>query len=245
MDERWTQEALAVAGRIQTGMVEIDAKLREPWWKPYLVDVPPGRVGKAEVRRFTVTEMGAFVHNLREANHGRRRGIPVGEFTELRVDGRLWMSDTPAELGDMDAFRVAVRPGSRVLLHGLGLGCTVLMAFRCGAVRVTVIELDADVLALVGPHWKARYGDALDLRLGDAHTWRPGRGERWNVVWHDIWPDISGDHVPEMRRLRRRFARRADWQGVWCEREMRREARRAARDEADYKRLVGILGGRL
>lgn len=202
-----------------------------PWWERLKVDVPEGVHGRAKVERFTVDQQGATFHQLRCLINGfGARGILPGTYTRLSAGGVLWMSDTPAEIRDhlgalgrvQDSFRAGCAP--RVLLHGLGLGVVLRGAFEYGAAHVTVVERDPDVLALVGPHWKERYGDRLALIEGDALTWCPPRGQRWDVVWHDIWPTICGDNLRDMHRLHRRFGRRAGWQGSWCRREC--EARR-------------------
>jgi len=190
--------------------------MAEKWWKQYLVDVPPGKLNGVEVCPMEVTKEGASLHNLREVVHGSDRVIVPGMFTALYVQGDLWMSDTPTELVDLEDFRHAIKPGHTVLIHGLGLGCAVKMAFEHGAELVKVIEINPDIIELVGSHWKKRYGGRLEIVQGDALTWRPVKGAHWNVVWHDIWPGISKENVPEMKRLHRRFTRRADWQGSWC-----------------------------
>lgn len=190
--------------------------MTEKWWKQYLVDVPAGKLRNVAVCPMEVTETGASLHNLREAIHGSDRVIVPGIFTALFVHGELWMSDTPSELVDLNDLRGAIFPGCTILINGLGLGCALKMAFEQGAEFVKVIEVNPDIIELVGSHWKKKYGDRLNIIQGDAFTWRPSRGERWNVVWHDIWQGISSDNVAEIKKLHKRFARRADWQGSWC-----------------------------
>lgn len=209
--------------------------MTEQWWYQFLVDVPAGKVGRAEVNKLVIKEQDTQLHNLREAIHGSHRVIYPGEFTELRVNGHLWMSDTPAELRDLDDFRLSIHPGSTVLLHGLGLGCALHMAFVRGAENVTVVEKDTDVIALVGAHWKDRYGSRLTIIEGDALTWKPPKSAHWNVVWHDIWPDICSDNIHQMMILHRRFGRRSDWQGSWCYRECKRLHRINTKENREYK----------
>ncbi len=109
------------------------------------------------------------------------------------------------------------------LVTGLGLGIVVnAMLLKPGVERVTVLEIDPDIIGLVGSHYRAKFGDRLELIEADALTWKPPRGARYAAVWHDIWPAICADYLPEIRTLKVRYARRCDWQGVWAEDEMRR-----------------------
>jgi hypothetical protein len=78
------------------------------------VAVPEGTSGSVEVRRFVVPERST--EHLRLSMRGR--GCPPGEYTKLLRNGRLWMSDTPAEWYDHRAVgaatscnSAAVRPG--------------------------------------------------------------------------------------------------------------------------------------
>jgi spermidine synthase len=100
-----------------------------------------------------------------------------------------------------------------VLIHGLGLGCAVRMALQAGAERVTVIELDQDVIDHVAPHLN---DERVTIYQGDALTRRWPVGSTWTVVWHDIWDTICGENLPEMHRLHRSFGGRSLWQGSWA-----------------------------
>jgi len=70
----------------------------------------------------------------------------------------------------------------------------------------------------------------LVIKLDDCFTWKPPKGERWNVVWHDVWDTICTDNLPEMSKMHRRFGRRCDWQGSWCRERLLFERRREQRD---------------
>lgn len=184
------------------------------------VDVPEGELNGWRIRRFTVTDDDAALHNLRVP---ASRGISPGTYTQLSRSGIPIMSDTPAEVADHRTFiRTARTMGGRVLIHGLGLGLCVqgVLGDIPGqppslVTHVLVIEQSPDVMALVAPHYRARFGERFEVRQGNAYTWKPQRGEVWSCVWHDVWTDLCLDNLADMTRLHRRFARRCAWQDSW------------------------------
>jgi len=188
--------------------------------KDWRVAVPEGARGPWRVERFVVDEQGASFHNIGVMfTPGMcRRTITPGTYTRLMRGRTVVMSDTESEQHD-HAF-VYYRAAGRVLIHGLGLGMFLGAVLRKPEVtHVTVVEIDADVIALVGPHYEAMAkaeGKALEIIHADALTWVPPKGARWDVVWHDIWDNICADNLPSMQRLHRRYGRRAVWQGSWA-----------------------------
>jgi len=108
--------------------------------------------------------------------------LPAGDYTVLLVDGEYSMCDAPFTLRNYVPFLDAAH--GDVLLTGLGLGCLVRGLLARPAVRsVTVLELHADVIALVGPR---HLHPALDLIHADALTWAPPPGRRFDVAMLDI-----------------------------------------------------------
>lgn len=182
--------------------------MREHW----KVDVPEGRSGPWVVERFTVSDTDSQWSFIT----GRGRGVPAGDYTKLKRDGSfdVTMSDTPDEYSD---HREAIRMASgHVLLNGLGLGCVLqCMAEKPEVTKITVIERSEDVIALVAPHYQAKYGDKIEIIQADALEYKPPKGVRYGVVWHDIWDNMCEDNLPQMHTLHRKYGRRADWQGSW------------------------------
>lgn len=164
------------------------------------------------VDRFTIEKSDAF-------SLFRQRGLRPGTYTRLRVDGRLWMSDTPAEKSDhYEAVRSAQ---GHCLVTGLGLGMVAnAMAQKNEVSEITVIEICQRVIAAITPHLHEK----ISVIEANALDWRPPAGELYGAVWHDIWPNICADNLPEMTRLKRRFSRRATWQGCWAQNLCRRAA---------------------
>lgn len=201
--------------------------------------------GTAALQRFTVSEADAQFEKMRRILTGR--GVPAGTYTELRVNGRLWMSDTPDEMSDHLPFLwQAERTGAqRLLINGLGLGMVARAAAVLPAVtHIDVCDINPDVVALVGPHlqrWGVDHGCTINLVVGDAHEpaklYRPGT--RWDLIWSDIWQNICGDNWESMKTMRRRYARRVTPysdrpHGLWSESLTRRALEHSRRQEKLY-----------
>lgn len=210
--------------------------MREPYWKKFQVSLPEKQVGPwaIEVLELTEKELGPFGGvSLEEFVRGR--SIPPGTYRRLCHHGSVWMSDTPAEIMDHSPAFSAMKmvEAESVLITGLGLGMVVQAAIQHSTVQqVTVVELDPQVIELVGVHYEqlaVLHGVELRLVEADALRWKPPVGETFDVVWHDIWPTICSDNLSEMGTLHRKYGRRSKWQGSWrrahCERMRREEAR--------------------
>jgi len=194
------------------------------------VRVPEGVCGDWAVSHFTITDKtpGALYYAL----HGRP--IPPGTYTRLTKGGtgreNVVMSDTPAEMKDhCEVLRRLRRaaPGTRVLMHGLGLGIVLGAALREANIEhIDVVEIAPEVIALVGPTYT---GDGrVIIHEGDAFTYEWPKDQRWSIVWHDIWNNLCIDNLEEMGKLHRRFGRRCDWQGSWGKEFLVAERRRAS-----------------
>lgn len=182
------------------------------------VQIPEGKRGPWSVQRFSVSEREAKMSQLQAIMHGRGY-VPPGTYTQLLHERRgIVMSDTPDEMRDHRGFVYQAK--GQVLINGLGLGMALAAILKKPEVKgVTVIEIDPDVIALVGP---AFVGDRVAIINADAFLFQPPKGERYNVAWHDIWDDICGDNLAQMTTLKRKYGRRVDWQGCWCEYQTRR-----------------------
>jgi hypothetical protein len=187
-----------------------------------LVTVPEGKSGKWSVVRFTVSEEDAKFTRLQAAIGGRARDyVPEGTYTKLCNEGGVVMSDTPSER--REHYPIVFEAKGHVLMSGLGIGMALQACLLKPVVEsVTVIEIEADVIALVAPHYQAMFGDRFKLVHADVREWKPAKGIKYQAVWHDIWSDICSDNWPDMVRIKRRFQHYAEWQGCWCEAETKR-----------------------
>jgi hypothetical protein len=182
------------------------------------VQISEGTLGKWSVMRFSVSEDQAKFTALRAAMKGRVY-VPPGTYTRLECKGRgTVMSDTPDEMRD-HGYAVHAAHG-HVLLNGLGIGMVLTNILKKKYVTaVTVVEIDADVIALVGPNYT---DPRVTIIHESAFEYAPPKGTRYGAVWHDIWDTICGDNIPQMTKLKRKYGRRADWQGCWCEHDCKR-----------------------
>jgi len=115
----------------------------------------------------------------------------------------------------------ALKRGGEILVTGLGLGLVaeaILRTPESNVTRVTIVEQSADVIQLVGPFLKNRYGARMEIVEGNAFSWQNPTGRNFTVGWHDIWPDpFMPGIADEMRRLADRYSPWCDWQGFWPE----------------------------
>ena len=186
-----------------------------------VVRVPEGERGPWRVEQFTLAAEHRPLNPFSFSSGGRGY-IPAGTYTQLLRKGSVVMSDTPDEIRDLRDLLYHAK--GRVLLNGLGLGVALQGCLNKPEVEhVDVVEVDADVVALVAPHYE---GPRVSVHQGDALTFPWPKGTRWNVVWHDIWDGICADNLEVMHRLHRRYGRRCDWQGSWCRWQCEDQARR-------------------
>jgi spermidine synthase len=171
-----------------------------------LARVPPGKLGSAEVVHDTPSE----VARIRAMIQGLPLLLP--RYARLLVDGRVVMTDAEFERDTSAPVVGRVRKGDSVLVAGLGLGL-VLDPILGKARSVTVVEKNADVIALVGPSFPA-----AGIVRADIFEWLPPPRTKFDVAYFDIWPDIDPDDAKEARALERRFReylKPGGWAGSW------------------------------
>ena len=179
----------------------------------YRSSVPEGKSGIWEVKKFEVEKDLCLLRMMRDG-----RGTVPGMYTRLSRNGKVIMSDTDAEFGDLYHFLRLVK--GRVLIHGLGLGIALQGALLKDVTHVDVVEQSEDVIKLVAPHFT---DERVNIIQGDCFEHKWNRETKWDIVWHDIWDDLCGDNLPEMSTLKRKFGRRCEWQGCWGEEVIRRD----------------------
>lgn len=119
-------------------------------------------------------------------------GVPV--LTGPTTDGQAtWMSIVPVELESQE-IGIAAAHGHTVVM-GMGMGwCAANVALNPAVDRVTVVERDPDVLALLAElgildQLPAVARDKIAIVQADAFDWRPdGVIDSLQI---DIWPDIT------------------------------------------------------
>ncbi len=176
--------------------------------------VPDGKRGPWTIDRFSLTEKQACMYNL---GHMRTPEIWLAAGTYARLchrDRGVVMSNTPMEVRtNLEAYR---RATGRVLVNGLGLGMLLEgILSKPDVTYVRVIEVDAQVIRLVAPHFAS--DPRVEVIHANALEYRPAKGERFDYAWHDIWDSIGEDNLPVMAALGRRYNKRvAAAQGFWA-----------------------------
>ena len=121
--------------------------------------------------------------------------------------GREWMTVTPNEVATMAPALAQVR--GRVAVMGLGLGYFAFMASEKDDVReVTVIERDADVIALFERHLLPQFAHREKVRLvhADAFDFAQAGLGGFDCAFVDLWHDVS-DGAPMYLRMKALEAR--------------------------------------
>lgn len=181
-------------------------------------DIPEGRSGDWTLERFSVKEDPSYDPEQDDRPHFAKRR--PGTYTLLRRGDTQFMTDLFDEWWTQRiVLDEARKRGGRLLISGLGLGMILESVFKASDITVegiTVLELSPDVISLVAPHLKARYGDQLEIVQADVFTWTPPAGAKYSVIWHDIWPSPY-DVEDEMAMLAERYKPWGDWIGFWPE----------------------------
>ncbi len=184
----------------------------------YLCEVPQGSSGPWLLERFQVEGDRASTPTSAETpSCGHRR---PGTYSRLKRGDTVFMTDLYDEwFTQKIAIDQALRRGGHALIGGLGLGLILDSIFRATASpveRITVLEQSTDVIALIAPHFRARYPDRLEIVQADVFTWTPPAGFRYSVIWHDIWPNPQADEtVADMALLEARYGPFGDWVACW------------------------------
>jgi len=188
------------------------------------VNIPAGKRETAYIDQIVITENEVHFANIHLIiNNQGYRAVAPGTYTRLVADGKLQMTDTPAE--KMDHAYVVKQATGSCLLMGLGIGMVAsAMARKPEVTDITVIERNPDVIDLVAPHLDPK----ITVIEADAMTWEPPKGKKWEIIWHDIWPSICLDDCEARTKLSRRYARRwTVYHGAWAKDEIRRQQSRS------------------
>jgi len=185
------------------------------------VDLPERRVGIHAIKhRVFVPGVPVAVVDQREAFLTRRKveyvtydvPVRVHQLVQLHPWGeRVWMTDEPRELRQIDEMLAKVRPSGRVLVGGPGLG---ILAAKVrdlpGVAAVTVVELSPDVIQLCRP-------GGVSIIGGDLHDFLLRTDVEFDHYLLDVWQGTNeSTWWSEVMPLRRRIARRWGRKPVWC-----------------------------
>lgn len=191
--------------------------------REYQVDIPEGKSGDWEVRKFTVGEKDHLSQAIGAMKSGRY--VPDGTYTGLYRKGVIIMSDTPDEYRDHGHFIYQAQ--GNVLVVGLGIGMvTKCLLAKPDVISVTVIEKSEDVIKLVAPTYQA--SPKFHLVHADVFEYKPEKGTVFDWGWFDIWDNLCTDNLKEMTTLKRKF-RSCKNKGCWGEELLRYRKRQEDR----------------
>lgn len=206
-------------------------------WRNYQVHYEPkkGRNGWA-IETFSIPRVSMErLRLIRDGGLDRDCGWGDG-FTKITHNGHVWMSDTRAEVMEHSPLFNKLwwsepMEHRTLLVNGLGLGMAVHGALFHGVEHVDVVEIDPDVIDLVGPLLDP---DRVMIHQGDALTIQWPKGKSWTFAWHDIWPSISEDNIESQDALTRKYRRRVQWQDSW-------QRKGCLKQRRDSKRFMSAL----
>lgn len=199
--------------------------------------LPGGTSGDVTIKPIEVSDADASATRLRAMLHGRGY-VEAGTYTGLYRRNGLWMSNTADEQNDhrhviSTAQHMQCDDGTRgaktALVGGLGIGMVVAGLLAAGVKHIDVVEIDPDVVALVGPKVQelaAQYGATVTVHQADIYTITWPKGTHWDLCWMDVWQDLCADNLPQMSKLARSYGRRATWKGYWGREEIVAHQRR-------------------
>lgn len=175
--------------------------------------IPPTKIGNVEVLHDEPDKWTRMMAGM------RGMGLYREKYVRLLVNGSIMMTD--AEFERMTNVQVMQEAHGHCLIGGLGIGLILdPLIERCDS--VTVIEINSDVIAAVGPYYpKARIIHA------DVNTWKPD--QKFDTIYFDIWPHFNGDTSADAAKLQRRyrkFLNDGGWMRSWCMIAMRASGRR-------------------
>ncbi len=207
----------------------------ESVFPPMVRVIKPKKIGRVILDHVTVSEADSRLSAV--LAHSGLDWCPAGTYARLLIDSgvrqHIMMSDTRMErLTNIEVVRQA---RGHVLIAGLGLGMILIPILKKKEVkRVTVVEIDKDVIKAVEPQIRRYLSTRANMKLNVVHanidTWRPGTpGRQFDTIYFDIWHEVSTDHLDEMRALRKTFRpylRVGGWSGCWKLDILRDEKRR-------------------
>lgn len=195
-----TREELLRAARCPATLADQERRL----WRIRRVSLPPGL--QAPIWADAREGWGLWS----EGDHVTLERWTLG--TIMSTHGEVVMEDSRRELARH--LQILLRARGRILVTGLGLGCVVRGLLAKPEVRhVDVIEIDAAILAMVGPEFEGN--PRITLHHGDAETYRGFPADaRWDWAWHDVWSEEENLNVVHARLLKR-FTPVCTAQGAW------------------------------
>lgn len=186
------------------------------------VNLIEGKVGIAELRKFSISEEEARKYNLYNRLRGKPNFLSVskGDYVKLYVNGELMMSDTDMEKKTNEDFVRAAK--GEILIAGLGIGLLIenlKEKIDKGIItKITIVEKYQDVIDLIAPHYDI---PQIHIECADIFERKINKGEKYDAIYFDIWSTICPDNYNEMKELKNKYRRckrtKNSYVGCWLE----------------------------
>lgn len=184
-----------------------DRLIEEPFVSPVSI-IPEGQSGE-----FTITKriMPAETR-MKMLSYGGFVRYPVDiELTILKEGEKLWMSDSPSEISDMEQLSEWAK--GHVFVAGLGLGLLVhTLALKDEVTKITVVEINQDVINLVKPTLPEKVTVVhqdfkLYLAMNDQ--------TQFDYFILDVYPDLDSDMLRTMLDHWELITKEGKRGGIW------------------------------
>ena len=213
LDARRPLDRRMIEQYVRTSLAQLKPEplLQNPYMR--CIRFPQAVQGRWEMTRMAYEPYELFVRDdllcLPDGREIPRLGYFDRRFAYPAVleGGREWMTVTPNEVATMAPALSQVR--GRVAVMGLGLGYFAFMASEKNDVRaVTVVERDADVIALFERHLLPQFAHREKVRLvrADAFDLAQAGLDGFDCAFVDLWHDVS-DGAPMYLRMKALEAR--------------------------------------
>jgi hypothetical protein len=183
------------------------------------------KCGSVFISRYIYEDARNPLYNLRLVRDGLSfMRMYDGGYVRMHVRGELMMSDTVFERHTNSEFINAAK--GNVLIAGLGIGMVLHNILdKPEVTRVTVVEINKDVITLVGAKFQH---EKLTIVNGNIFTFNTQ--EKYDAIYFDIWPTISQDNLEDMRKLHIKFRFKKN-EGAYVDSWMRTFLKKQARKE--------------
>jgi|WetSurMetagenome_2_1015567.scaffolds.fasta_scaffold00725_39 hypothetical protein len=152
------------------------------------------------------------ISQLQSMLHGNGRYVPEGTYTFLYRNCEVIMSDTPDEKSDH--YEAVMNATGNVLIAGLGIGMILnAIALNQEVTHIDLVEISPDVVNLVWPTYKSKFGDKITLYQMSIFDFKPTI--HYDYAWFDIWNNLNEDNLKEMAKLGHKFGKHATKKGYW------------------------------
>lgn len=143
--------------------------------------------------------------------YAMRYRITPGDYVRLMINGELAMSNTYMELDTNYDFLSAAH--GDVLIGGLGLGLIVrIIQDKPEVTSITIVEYHQDVIDLVTA--QVPFNEKVKIVLGDAKTYKPEKGVKFDCIYMDIWnwlnSDVYWNDMVPMKKHYRKYLKKKD-----------------------------------